>query len=228
MTTENSGLTAGRIVRPRKWTRFKTNSFQHFIISAKKEGMSRARVEQEWIARLPPSQRDRLTNSEWAHVKKWLASLGYYYNRRFFWIHPHYRNKEIPLIPLQFASDPMPDSMRGSRQDNLPTHLMPLDETLEPVVAPETKMQLRPVQLAGPNEIVIPEHTRADGKTVVKEHIRKFPVKNKLEPSIEEVIEEMAETDAEHSFINPDDGRGGVKTVRITVPRGVKVMIHYD
>jgi len=191
--------------RPMKWMRFKTHAFQHFIIQAGKEGMPRAKVESDWVPLFPPSQRDRLTNSEWALVKKWLASLGYTYNRRFFWIHPHFHNKEIPLIPLQLLDNPN-DYAHNMRAviDNAPS----IEEVMAEIKA---------------DEIQIPEHTRADGSVTVKAHTRTAEPKRKKKRGRPKGSKTKKKT-----FTNPDDGSGRVKTVRIRVPRGVKVMVEYE
>jgi len=236
MTTEKATL------RPRKWMRFKTHSFQHFIMQAGKNGMPRARVEAEWLPRLPPSQQDRLTNSEWAHVKKWLASLGYTYTRRFYWVHPHFHNKEVPLIPLQLANDPVPDMMRGPSYQpglNIARVLDDMEnDYIEPAVAPPSEFDHPSIEevieemqkessLGFPIEIA--EHTREDGAVVVKAHVRGEPKKKRGRPKgSKDKKKRKSKKSKKQTFTNPDDGSSRVKTVRIKVPRGVKVMVEYE
>ena len=215
---------------------------------------------------MPPSSQMRLTNREWQCVKEWLRGLGYTSDasNQYHWVHPHWNNKEIPAIPLQHIDDPMPCHTRGPTFDpandvrdvvlsvrngkgqfvshetvqsgygNLSDEERDemINKILEPTIAPALEI--------GEDETIIPEHTRAGGAVVVKEHIRNKPgprVKKPEGMSEQEFAERLADRNKRYKTAhtketveleNPDDGRGRVKTVRITVPKGVKVLIDYE
>ena len=174
--------------RPEIMAVFESDNLQRYIIGSGRDGAKRRDIIRHCVGDEHILEGGPIRVTEWALARLHLKSLGYRSTREsgWNWVHPHYY---LPAIALK----PMTNGVTFNNGNPRKSNLTPIEKERgtgapnawgingrnnpnpDPVEAREAKTVYNEERklVAGEDESLIAEHTRAGGRVTVKEHIRK-------------------------------------------------------